>query len=84
VLLSTDEVIHGYHLPPTLQTAEHSNTRHSGTLPEALNNLEREMLVEALKTSRGNMAKAAGALGVTERIMGLRVHEHGLVPRAYR
>ncbi len=84
VLLSTDEVIHGYHLPPTLQTAEHSNTRHAGTLPEALNNLEREMLVEALKTSRGNMAKAAGALGITERIMGLRVHEHGLVPRAYR
>ncbi len=84
VLLSTDEVIHGYHLPPTLQTAEHSNTQHAGTLPEALNNLEREMLVEALKTARGNMARAAGALGITERIMGLRVREHGLVPRAYR
>jgi len=83
VLLSTDEVIHGYHLPPTLQTAEHSNT-HAGTLPEAMDNLEREMLVEALKTARGNMARAATALGISERIIGLRVRKHGLAPRAYR
>jgi Nif-specific regulatory protein len=84
VLLSTDEVIHGYHLPPTLQTAEHSNTRHPGTLPEATDNLEREMIIEALKTARGNMASAAKSLGLTERVMGLRVRKHGLRPRSYR
>ncbi len=84
VLLSSDEVIHGYHLPPTLQTAEHSNTKQAGTLTEAIDNLEREMLVEALKTARGNMAKAAAALGITERIMGLRVRKHGVAPRTYR
>jgi Nif-specific regulatory protein len=84
VLLSTDEVIHGYHLPPTLQTAEHSNTRHPGTLPEATDNLEREMIIEALKTGRGNMASAAKSLGLTERVMGLRVRKHGLRPRSYR
>jgi Nif-specific regulatory protein len=42
------------------------------------------MLVEALKTARGNMAKAAAALGITERIMGLRVRKHAIAPRSYR
>jgi Nif-specific regulatory protein len=84
VVLSTDDVIHGYHLPPTLQTAEHSNTRQGNTLPEAVENLEREMIIEALKSSRGNMAKAAQSLGITERVMGLRVKGHDIEPRKYK
>jgi Nif-specific regulatory protein len=84
VVLSTDNVIHGYHLPPTLQTAEHSNTRQANTLPEAVENLEREMIIEALKSSRGNMAKAAQSLGVTERVMGLRVKGYEIEPRKYK
>ena len=84
VILSTDGVIHGYHLPPSLQTAEHSNTRHAGTLPEAMENLEREMIIESLKSSRGNMVKAAQNLGITERIMGLRVRKHGVEPKRYK
>jgi len=84
VILSTDGVIHGYHLPPTLQTAEASGTVQRETLGEALDNLEREMLLEALKSSRGNMSKAAKALGVTERIMGLRVRKHMIDPSHFK
>jgi len=84
VLLSTDDVIHGHHLPPTLQTAEASGTGLTRTLPEALEALEREMILDALKSSRGNMAKAARALGISERVMGLRVNQHGLDPRRFR
>jgi Nif-specific regulatory protein len=84
VLLSTDGVIHGYHLPPTLQTAEASGTVAPGTLEATLDNVEREMINEALKSSRGNMAKAARKLGITERIMGLRVAKHGIDPRRFR
>ncbi len=84
VLLSADGVIHGHHLPPTLQTAEASGTVPTGNLEETLDAVEREMIVEALKTSRGNMAKAARALGVTERLMGLRVDKHGIDPRRFR
>ncbi|HUV07173.1 MAG TPA: sigma 54-interacting transcriptional regulator [Spirochaetia bacterium] len=78
VLLSTDEVIHGYHLPPTLQTAEASNTVQRGKLSTTLDNLEREMVIEAIKSSRGNMSKAASMLGLTERKIGLRVKKHGI------
>jgi len=78
VLLSQDGVIHGYHLPPTLQTAEASGTVSRNTLAEAVEAVEREMIVEALKSHRGIMAKAARQLGLTERMMGLRVKKLGL------
>ncbi|HUU43589.1 MAG TPA: sigma 54-interacting transcriptional regulator, partial [Planctomycetota bacterium] len=39
VLMSNDEVIHGNHLPPTLQTAEFSGTTPRGTLDEKLEDL---------------------------------------------
>ena len=84
VLLSDDDVIHGHHLPPTLQTAEASDTIHPGSLRESLDNLERELVLDALKSARGNKAKAARALGLTERIMGLRVARYGIHPARFR
>jgi len=80
VLLSNDDVIHGHHLPPTLQTAEASGTVLADTLPATLDNVERELLLDALKSSRGNQAKAARTLGISERLMGLRVRKHGIQP----
>jgi Nif-specific regulatory protein len=84
VIVSTDEVLHGYSLPPTLQTAEASGTAPKGPLQAALDNVEREMLTETLKSCRGNMAKAARSLGITERLMGLRVKKHGVDPRRFK
>ncbi|RKX74401.1 MAG: nif-specific transcriptional activator NifA [Spirochaetes bacterium] len=84
VILSTDEVVHGHHLPPSLQSAESTGTQLHSTLKEALDNLERELIQDALKSTRGNMAKAAKNLGITERIMGLRVKKHKIDPRVYR
>ena len=84
VLMSDDDVIHGYHLPPTLQTAEESGTAYVGSLEATLDNVERELIVDTLKSSRGNMAKAARDLGITERVMGLRVKKHGIDPKRFR
>jgi len=84
VLLTTDDVLHGHHLPPTLQTAEASGTVLKETLDGALERLERELIIEALKNTRGNKAKAAESLGITERIMGLRCAKHNIDPRVYK
>lgn len=84
ILLTADDVVHGHHLPPTLQTAEASSTPMRGTLEETLDRVEREMLIEALKNSRGNKAKAARELGITERLIGLRVRKHRIDPKLYR
>ncbi|MDX2080270.1 MAG: sigma 54-interacting transcriptional regulator [Terrimicrobiaceae bacterium] len=84
VLLSTDGVIHGYHLPPTLQTAEATATEPKSKLAAALGAFEREMILEELKLTRGNIAQAARQLGLTERILGLRVRKFRINPRKFR
>jgi Nif-specific regulatory protein len=84
VLLSDDGVIHGHHLPPTLQTAEASGTAPSGGLRAALERVEKELIMESLKSARGNMAVAARTLGITERIMGLRVRKYRVQARRFR
>jgi len=84
VLVSNDEVIHGHHLPPTLQTAEASGTVHAGGLQETLDNMERELILDALKSARGSMAKAARALGISERLMGLRVKKHNIDAKRFK
>jgi Nif-specific regulatory protein len=84
VLLSDDEVIHGYHLPPSLQSSVHSGTRMHGRLADRLDSLEYEMLVEALKASQGNITQAARELGLTKRIMGLRLKKFELDYRTFR
>ena len=83
VLVSNDNVIHGHHLPPTLQTAESSGTKFKGNLQTTLDKIEKEFILDALKSSRGNMSKAARALGISERIMGLRIQKYGIHPKRY-
>jgi Nif-specific regulatory protein len=76
VIISADGVIHEHHLPPSLQTAEASNTPPQGRLHDSLAALEREIIVDALKSARGNAARAARMLGVTERYMRLRLNKY--------
>jgi Nif-specific regulatory protein len=83
VILSTDGVIHSHHLPPSLQTAEASDTPPLGKLPAALEAVEREMIDDALKSSRGNMAGAARLLGISERLIGIRIKKYGIDPRRF-
>jgi Nif-specific regulatory protein len=84
VLLSTDGVIHGHHLPPTLQSAESTDTRLHGTLEEELSKVEKELILDALKSNKGNAARAARALGISERIMGLRIKKYGIDYKRFR
>jgi Nif-specific regulatory protein len=84
VILSTDGVVHGHHLPPSLQTADATGTSLSGSFEMLMSAYEREVLVEALKNARGNMAKAARMLGTTPRIFSYRVQKFRIDPRQYR
>jgi len=62
VILSDDEVVHGYNLPPSLQTSVLTGTFYKGQLEEKLASVEYEMLIEALKAHNGNMTNAAREL----------------------
>ncbi|MCB9765265.1 MAG: sigma 54-interacting transcriptional regulator [Alphaproteobacteria bacterium] len=84
VLLAREDAILGHHLPPTLQTAEASDTEVHQGLKDRLAAFERELILDALKSTRGNMAAAARKLEVTERIMGLRVARYDIDPQRFR
>ena len=84
VLLCDDQVIHSYHLPPTLQTAKDTGTHQFKSFEEAVERFEKELLIDALKSSRGNMRQAAIDLKTTERIFGYKVKKHGINPKQYK
>ena len=84
VILSVDGVVHGHHLPPSLQTAAASETVSSGSLEMMMNSYEREIIAEALKSTRGNMARAARVLGTTARIFTYRAKKLNIEPGQYR
>src|SRR3954466_8932695 len=84
VLVADGDVIHGHHLTPTLQTAEASGTVVSRSLGEAVGVFESNLIQDALKSTRGNRAKAARLLGTTERILSYKVRGYGIEPRRFR
>jgi len=84
VLTCDGSVIHGHHLPPTLQTAEASGTVMQTTLSDAVDQYEKDLILDALKSARGNCAKAARLLGTTERIIGYKVRKYAIDARRFR
>ncbi len=88
VLTATDDCIHGYNLPASLQTGKESGT---ALLPEgqaSFNTLvasyERELIVEAIKRNNGNMSAAGRDLGLSPRVMHYKVNLYGIVPKWYK
>jgi Nif-specific regulatory protein len=84
VLMADGEVIHGHHLPPTLQTAEATGTVVSASLGAAVEAFERGIIEDALKNSRGNRSKAARLLSTTERVISYKIKKYGIDPARLR
>jgi Nif-specific regulatory protein len=82
VLVAEGDVIYPHHLPPTLQTAE-ATTPVRGDLESLVSAYERDLIADALKSSRGSMAAAARALGTTQRIIGYKVKLLGIEAKKY-
>jgi Nif-specific regulatory protein len=84
VLVCDGGVIHGHHLPPTLQTAEASDTVQRQSLTDSVAAFERDLLQDALKTTRGNRAHAARLLDTTERIFNYKVRRYAIDARRFK
>jgi Nif-specific regulatory protein len=76
VLVCDGGALHGHHLPPTLQTAQASGTVTRLSLGDAVAAYEKDLVQDALKTTRGNCAKAARLLSTTERILNYKVRKY--------
>ena len=83
-ILSEDNVIHGYDLPLSLQTPILSSTTFKTGLTQKLSTVEYEMIVEALISNKGNISTAAEQLGLTRRMLSLRMEKFSLNYRKYR
>ena len=83
VLVCDANVVHGHHLPPTLQTGEASGTVTDTSLAEAVAAYEKDLVQDALKTTRGNRVKAAKLLDSTERIISYKVKKYRIDCRRF-
>ena len=83
VLTASDDCIHSYNLPPSLQTSLStgvfmSNEMKNAPLDVMMNNYERELITEAIKRNNGNLSAAGRELGVSPRMMNYRMNKLGL------
>lgn len=89
VLNTSDNVISGYNLPPSLQTAENTETSLTsatagGDYESLVSSFEKEVIVEALKLKKGNASAAAKHLGATQRVILYKIKKLGINPELYK
>ncbi len=85
VLLAEGNTIESHHLPPSLQTkpqGEKGKVR--GKFEILVSNFERDLIVDALKETRGNQSAAAKILGTTKRIIQYKVKKYGINPSRFK
>ncbi len=84
IILAEDGAVHAFNLPPSLQTPVVSESAPTGSLDARLNAIEYEMIVDALKATNGNTTDAAVQLGLTRRVLGLRMAKYDLDRKLFR
>jgi len=84
VLSCESSVLHGHHLPPALQVAKAPETSTRASLSEAVQQYEKDLILDALKSARGNRMHAARLLDTTERVIGYKIHKYGIEPQRFR
>jgi Nif-specific regulatory protein len=82
VLLATENVIHPFHLPPSLQAQSAPPAGES--LDSRVAQIETQILREALADADGNAVAAARTLQTTPRILRYRLRQLGIDPRQFR
>jgi Nif-specific regulatory protein len=79
VLIATGDSIEGHDLPPSLQM---KGLTEAGVRKDGFENLvaayERELIIDALKDSRGNQTEAAALLGTTKRIIQYKITKYNI------
>lgn len=86
VILSSEKgIIETDALPDfILQNNQNQSLHKTKTLDESLEEVEKELILSALTSSKGNMAKACKILGITERMLGIRMKKYALDYKQFR
>ncbi|MBM4273095.1 MAG: GAF domain-containing protein [Deltaproteobacteria bacterium] len=82
VLVCDEDTILSVHLPPSMQRQEPGSMGLG--LTSQVEKLEKELITEALRQSRGNQSKAAQLLDTSLRILGYKIKQYGIEARQFR
>ena len=75
VILSNDDIIHGYNLPPTLQIPVDTGVKPVGTLKSRALIFEKEIIIETLKKHSGRITAASNELGISSRMLRYKIDD---------
>jgi Nif-specific regulatory protein len=84
VLVCDTNVLQAHHLPPAFQTGQASGIVTTLSFADAVASYEKDMLLDALKTTRGNCSKAAILLRTTERVVNYKVRKYDIDVKRFR
>ena len=84
VLICDGTAIKGIHLPPTLQGSESTSTGKPLSFSTAVENFEKELIIDALKKNNGNQTKTAAFLDTSLRIINYKIHQYSIDPKQYK
>lgn len=85
LLFVDDNVIHGHHLPPSLQMGRYGAEKEElGKFETLVHNYENELISNALKNTGGNQTEAARQLGITKRIIQYKIKKYGIDYKVFR
>jgi len=84
VLVCDDNSIKGFHLPPSLQTAESTGREKPLSLGVVVENFEKELIIEGLKRNNGNQTRTAKDLDTSLRIINYKIHQYHINPKNYK
>lgn len=84
VLICDGSAIKSIHLPPSLQSPDNIPSNKPLSLATAVENFERELIIEALKKNNGNQTKAAKTLDTSLRIINYKIHCYNIEPKHFK
>ncbi|WP_028581206.1 sigma-54-dependent Fis family transcriptional regulator [Desulfogranum japonicum] len=84
VLICDGSAIKSIHLPPSLQSSDGDQIDKPLSLATAVENFERELIIDALKKNNGNQTKAAKSLDTSLRIINYKIHGYSIDPKQFK
>jgi len=87
VLNTSDSDINGYNLPPTLQMTQSQEStldESSANYETRIENFERKIIIDALKSNKGNASAVAKELQTTSRIILYKIKKLGINSELYK
>jgi Nif-specific regulatory protein len=85
VLITRNDTIDSVHLPPSLQMkVAIPERKEHGKLTSLVNIYERSLIIDAMKTAKGNQSQAARLLGTTKRIIQYKVEKYSVDTKRFK